>query len=76
MVNWVGMYAPKATPDDVVAKLAEALEAAIQEPSVKEALEKLRVKPGHLGPVEFGKFAAGDSDRNRELLAEAGLLAK
>jgi tripartite-type tricarboxylate transporter receptor subunit TctC len=76
MINWVGMYAPKATPDDVVAKLAEALEAAIQEPSVKEALEKLRVKPGHLGPVEFGKFAAGDSDRNRELLAEAGLLAK
>ena len=43
-----------------MAKLAEALEAAIQEPSVKEALEKLRVKPGHLGPVEFGKFAAGD----------------
>ena len=76
MINWVGMFAPKGTPDDIVSKLAGALQAAIEEPTVKEALEKLRVKAAHLGPVEFGKFSAGDSDRNRELLAEAGLLAQ
>jgi tripartite-type tricarboxylate transporter receptor subunit TctC len=76
MINWVGMFAPKGTPDDIVGKLAEALKGTIEEPSVKEALEKLKVKAAHLGPDPFGEFAAGDSDRNRELLSEAGLLAQ
>jgi tripartite-type tricarboxylate transporter receptor subunit TctC len=39
--QWIGAFVPKDTPDDVAAKLGDALDQALQQPEVQEQLEKL-----------------------------------
>lgn len=42
---WHGLYAPSGTPDDVVARLSEALQAALQDPTVIERFADLGTVP-------------------------------
>jgi tripartite-type tricarboxylate transporter receptor subunit TctC len=61
---WYGMFAPAATPPDVVKKVFDATAAAMQQPSVKAALARegtevsLSASPGEFKAflVEDGKF--------------------
>ena len=39
--TWVGMFAPKATPDAIVQKLYKATVTALEDPSIKEKIEGL-----------------------------------
>jgi tripartite-type tricarboxylate transporter receptor subunit TctC len=41
MSVWAGLFAPKGVPPEVVAKLADALDKALDEPSVRETLARL-----------------------------------
>jgi len=72
--NWVGVFAPKGTPQPVIDKLAAALRETLADQGVIEALDKLKVTVAHLGPGELAVFAQRDYERNRDLLKEAGLL--
>jgi tripartite-type tricarboxylate transporter receptor subunit TctC len=42
---WHGLYAPKGTPDDVVAKLSEALQVALKDPTVVSRFADLGTAP-------------------------------
>jgi len=42
---WHGIYAPKGTPKDIVAKLTAALQAALKDPKVIESFAKLGTEP-------------------------------
>jgi tripartite-type tricarboxylate transporter receptor subunit TctC len=42
---WHGVYAPKGTPKDIVAKLTAALQAALKDPKVVESFAKLGTEP-------------------------------
>ena len=42
---WHGLYVPAGTPDDVIAKLNEALRAAIQDPDVIARFAELGTAP-------------------------------
>lgn len=42
---WHGLYAPKGTPKEVVAKLTEALQAALKDPKVIERFAALGTEP-------------------------------
>jgi tripartite-type tricarboxylate transporter receptor subunit TctC len=72
--NWVGVFAPKGTPQPVIDKLAAALRDTLADQGVIDALDKLKVAVAHLGPAELAAFAQRDYTRNRDLLKEAGLL--
>jgi len=41
--NWAGMFAPKGTPTNIIDKLANNLDAALEEPTVKNRLADLGV---------------------------------
>ena len=41
MSVWAGLFAPKGTPPEVIAKLADALDKALDEPAVRERLAQL-----------------------------------
>lgn len=74
--NWVGAYAPLNTPPHVLTKLSESLEKTVKDPSVVEALNKLKVQVSHMDPYVFQRFTKSESARNRKLLEAADLLAK
>jgi tripartite-type tricarboxylate transporter receptor subunit TctC len=74
--NWVGAFAPLKTPPDILAKLESSLLETLKDPAIIEAIQKLRVQHAPMPGKEFGPFALAESERNKKLLAAAGLLAQ
>lgn len=73
---WSAMMAPKGTPDAVLAKLEDACKKTMSDAKVVDILAKQRQ------PIDFrdrkgtAEFTAKEYAKARELLQEAGLLAK
>ncbi len=71
---WSGVFAPKGTPKDVIAKLSEALDKTLQEPGTGEKLAKLGgTVPGKAerGPEHLRKLVHDDMDRWAPILKSA-----
>jgi tripartite-type tricarboxylate transporter receptor subunit TctC len=58
---WVGLFAPKGTPDAVIAKLREAIDTAAHSKEFLGTLDKLGQELAYLGQPEFTKFWAADA---------------
>jgi tripartite-type tricarboxylate transporter receptor subunit TctC len=68
-----GMGAPKGTPKEVIAVLNKAVNEALQDPKVKARLLDLggMMIPG--SPEDFGKVAAGETEKWAKVVKEAGV---
>jgi len=71
--SWFGMFAPKATPDDVVAKLSEALAFALADPATREAIGKLGMTPLGGTPQEMDQLVADDLAFWQHAIETAGI---
>ena len=74
MSIWAGMFAPKGTPASVVAKLADALDKALDDPNVRKRLNDLGGSvPGKAErtPAAFEKYVRAEIDRWAPILAAA-----
>ena len=74
MSNWLGVFVPAGTPDDVVEVLNAALNASLESPDVQEQFTNLNVNVAPTTPEEFGDFSQASYDLSRRLLEQAGLL--
>ncbi len=75
---WHGLYAPKGTPADVLAKLNTALKEALKDPEFikrQEALGAVVVTDGRLNPAEHKKFVAAEIDKWSAVIKAAGQYA-
>jgi tripartite-type tricarboxylate transporter receptor subunit TctC len=68
---WVGLSAPAKTPADVVNRLHDAVEQALQKPDVKEKLGRIGVEPELMSVEQFGKFFKQDYDATLQLAKDA-----
>ncbi len=71
---WSAIYAPKGTPKEIIAKLADALDQTLDEPSTKQKLGNLggTVPPkAERGPDHLRKTVASDIPRWAPILKEA-----
>lgn len=71
---WSGIYAPKGTPKDVIAKLADALDKTLDDPITAERLGKLGgtvPQKSERGPDFLRKTVASDIPRWAPILKEA-----
>jgi len=72
----VGLWAPKATPREIVRRLnAEVLRIA-GTAAVKEMLLAQGAEPWPLTPEEFDSYIKADSQRQQELVKNAGIKAE
>ena len=76
MGNWLAMYAPKGTPQNVKDKLTSALKATLEDETSLKRLADLRLKPAWMGQDDLDKFGAVVFEQNRKLLEKANLIAK
>src|ERR1700750_1977135 len=60
---WVGMFAPKATPGEVVAYLRSVVNKAAHSEQFKAALANLGQELGYMDQPEFAAFWDADSKR-------------
>jgi tripartite-type tricarboxylate transporter receptor subunit TctC len=70
---WLGMFAPAATPRDIVERLHAEVEKALADPGVKEKLARLGADPMTMKPAEFEAFVKREMDLNAELVKAAGV---
>ena len=75
VVVWYGIFAPAATPRDVVAKLADTIGRAARAPDMKQRLEDLGAEPVGNTPEEFGKLFREEVARWAEVVKVSGAKA-
>ena len=71
--TWRGLAAPKATPPEVLAILAEATRKAAAEPVLKDALDRLSMGYAYADGETFRADMRRDNEQFRALVAKIGL---
>jgi tripartite-type tricarboxylate transporter receptor subunit TctC len=69
---WVGIFAPKATPANIVSVLNGAIEKAANSDLFKTAMTNAGLEPAHLNAAGFAKFWAEDAKRSDEAVKLIG----
>lgn len=73
LTAWSGIFAPKGTPPEIVARLAGAIHQVLEEPAVKESLAAIGFEVRWLGPGDFARHVSDDIDLWANLTREAGI---
>jgi tripartite-type tricarboxylate transporter receptor subunit TctC len=73
MTTWYGVFAPAATPKDVVAKLHDEIMLALKTPDVKKRIAGLAGEPGTLTIEQFAALQRADYDRFGKLIRDANI---
>ena len=64
--NWLGLFAPAGTPDDVIRKISDAFNEVQRDPKMVAWLEETGVMPAYTTPAEFREIF----ERDRAVWAE------
>jgi tripartite-type tricarboxylate transporter receptor subunit TctC len=70
---WFAMVGPAKLPGDIVAKVNEALNAALEEASVQESLRKQGYEPVRGRPEDLAKQIKADYEKWGKVIREAGI---
>ena len=73
MPLWYGMFAPAATPRDIVSRLSRELVRALEAPDMRERLTALGVEPWPGTAEQLGELLRADIERYGTIVRSAGL---
>jgi tripartite-type tricarboxylate transporter receptor subunit TctC len=71
--GWFGIFAPAATPKEVVQKLADAAMKAVQSLDLRDRLTQQGYMPIASGPEQFARFYRGEVAKWQRVVKEGGL---
>jgi tripartite-type tricarboxylate transporter receptor subunit TctC len=71
--SWFGFFAPKGTPDAVIATLNKAVNESL--PSLQEQLVREGADPVGGSPQQFGQFVQKEFEKWRLIVRESGATA-
>jgi tripartite-type tricarboxylate transporter receptor subunit TctC len=72
-VFWVGVFAPATTPRAIIDRLHDETAKVLNEPAIKEALQKLGADPMDMASAQFDAFVRAEIDVNAALVKAAGI---
>ena len=76
VTNWLGAYAPKGTPKDVVARLNAAFNAAMADPGVGKRIADQGLEPPSAeqqSPEAFAAYLKAEMDKWGAVIRESGI---
>jgi len=73
---WYGMFAPKSTPPEIVARLNTALASVVADPQIAARFAQDGGLPSPMPVESLGKFLHDDQARWRKMVEAAGLTAE
>ncbi len=71
--TWYGLFAPKNTPPEIVARMTKELRAAMQLASIKEAWERNGSEVPDVTGAAFAKMVSSEVERWRKVVNEANV---
>jgi tripartite-type tricarboxylate transporter receptor subunit TctC len=71
--GWYGMYGPRGTPKEVVARVNAAIRQIVQMPDTRERFAGLNLEPIGSSPEEFASFLKGDLAKYAAIAKAAGI---
>jgi tripartite-type tricarboxylate transporter receptor subunit TctC len=71
--SWYGLAAPKGTPEEIVAILNSAVNAALADPKLKMQFADQGATVFSCSPAEFGQFVAAETEKWGKVVRFAGL---
>jgi tripartite-type tricarboxylate transporter receptor subunit TctC len=72
-IFWFGLMAPARTPDAILGKLSEQMQAVAQDPEVAAKLRELGFEVTARGPEHLAKLIAADYAKWGELIRQTGI---
>lgn len=72
-IFWIGVFAPSATPKDIVERLHDEIAKALNDPATRQTIKKLGANPMPLKPAEFEAFIRAEIESNAKLIKAAGI---
>jgi tripartite-type tricarboxylate transporter receptor subunit TctC len=73
---WYGLFAPKGTPADIVARLNREAAQILQSDEARSDFAKQGLTPATSTPAELGAIVRRDRDRWAEIVAKRGIKAE
>lgn len=70
---WVGLFAPKGTPPEIIGKLNQALVASQQKEQTKAMLAQVAMTPRSTTPAEFAQYVRQQYDQWGRMVKELGI---
>ena len=74
--SWFGVFAPKGTPDAVVAQLNRTVNEILGMPSIEKQMIAQGADPVGGTPVEFGQFVQREYEKWKVVVRESGATAE
>jgi tripartite-type tricarboxylate transporter receptor subunit TctC len=71
--DWFGLLVKSGTPDDVVLRLNEAINKALEKPEVRETITKLGATPAGGSAGQLGEFLGAQLAYWGEVVKETGM---
>lgn len=75
-VGWFGLFAPVATPREIVAKISADANKVMDDPEVKQRMLAMGAEPSGSTPEQFGKFVREEMAKWSRLMRERGITAQ
>jgi len=72
-VFWIGLFAPAATPRDIIARLHDAAAKALDDKTVGDNLRKLGAAPVMMMPPEFDAYVKAEIGTIAKVVKAAGI---
>jgi len=73
LLNWFGMFAPAGTPEPVVARLNEAVNAGLRDKSIAEKLEVQGIVPRIMTAPEYRAFVVSEAEKFGKTVEQANI---
>jgi tripartite-type tricarboxylate transporter receptor subunit TctC len=71
--GWFGLGAPKGTPQPIIDTLSKEISAALVDPAMMAHLADLGAEPMPMGPAEFAKLIADDTEKWAKVIRTANI---
>ena len=68
LVSWYGVFAPRGTPSDVIAKLNTEIVSILKQPAVQERIASIGATPVGNSPKEFSIVINNDLDKWEKII--------
>jgi tripartite-type tricarboxylate transporter receptor subunit TctC len=73
---YVGITAPRGTPNDVITALSASINQALNDPGIKKRIADLGDMTLATSPAEFGKLVLDETDKWRKVIQKANIKAE